>query len=169
MAHIFSCVVQNRPGVLAHVAGLFAGRGYNIDSLTVGTTDDPSFSRMTIATHGEAQTLEQIRKQLSKVIDVIHVYDFAEVDAVERDLVLVKVNAQPSRRGEIIEITDLFRGKVVDVGPRELMLELSGGEDKIERFVELMRPYGIKELARTGTIAMARGPKPAGEKRPEAR
>jgi acetolactate synthase-1/3 small subunit len=162
-------VVQNRPGVLAHVAGLFAGRGYNIDSLTVGTTDDPSFSRMTIATHGEAQTLEQIRKQLSKVIDVIHVYDFAEVDAVERDLVLVKVNAQPSRRGEIIEITDLFRGKVVDVGPRELMLELSGGEDKIERFVELMRPYGIKELARTGTIAMARGPKPAGEKRPEAR
>ena len=165
MAHIFSCVVQNRPGVLAHVAGMFAARGYNIDSLAVGTTDDARYSRMTIATQGNEQTLEQIRKQLSKVIDVINVYDFAEVDSVERDLVLVKVNAPSSRRGEVIEMTDLFRGKVVDVGPKELILEMSGSEEKVERFIELMRPFGIKELARTGRVSMARGPKVAGEKR----
>jgi acetolactate synthase-1/3 small subunit len=165
MAHIFSCVVQNRPGVLAHVAGMFAARGFNIDSLAVGTTDDPRYSRMTIATHGNEQTLEQIRKQLSKVIDVINVYDFAGVDSVERDLVLVKVNAPASRRTEIIEMTDLFRGKVVDVGPKELILEMSGAEEKVERFIELMRPFGIKELARTGCVAMARGSKVAGEKR----
>ena len=146
------------------MAGLFAGRGFNIDSLTVGTTDDPRFSRMTIATHGDEQILEQIRKQVSKIVDVVHVYDMGEVDAVERDLVLVKVNAPPSRRAEIVGLVDLFRGKVVDVGQRELILELSGTEDKIEAFVELLRPHGIKELARTGRIAMARGPKPAGDK-----
>ena len=164
MSHLFSCVVQNRPGVLAHVSALFAGRGFNIDSLTVGTTDDPNFSRMTIATHGDDQILEQIRKQLSKVIDVIRVYDLGEVDHVERDLVLVKVNAAPSRRKEILELVELFRGKAVDVGPRELVLELSGGEEKVEAFIELLRPFGIKELARTGRIAMSRGAKPAGER-----
>ncbi len=164
MAHLFSCIVQNRPGVLARVAGLFAGRGFNIDSLTVGTTDDPGTSRMTIATHGNEQILEQIRKQLSKLIDVVRVQDLGEVDRVERDLVLIKVNASPSRRAEILEIVELFRGKTVDVGPKELVLELTGAEDKIESFIELMRPYGIKELVRTGRIAMARGPKPAGEK-----
>ncbi len=164
MAHLFSCIVQNRPGVLARVAGLFAGRGFNIDSLTVGTTDDPLTSRMTIATHGDEQILEQIRKQLSKLIDVVRVQDLGEVDRVERDLVLIKVNASPSRRAEILEIVELFRGRTVDVGPKELVLELTGAEDKIEAFIELMRPFGIKELVRTGRIAMARGPKPAGEK-----
>ncbi len=159
MARLFSCIVQNRPGVLAHVAGLFAGRGYNIDSLTVGRTDDPKLSRMTIATGGDEQILEQIRKQLSKVIDIVRVYDLGEVDCVERDLVLIKVNAQPSRRGEILEIVELFRGRAVDISQKELVLELSGTEDKIEAFIELMRPFGIKELARTGRIAMARGPK----------
>ncbi len=161
MARLFSCIVQNRPGVLAHVAGLFAGRGYNIDSLTVGRTDDPKLSRMTIATGGDEHILEQIRKQLSKVIDIVRVYDLGEVDCVERDLVLIKVNAQPSRRREILEIVELFRGRAVDVSQKELVLELSGTEDKIEAFIELMRPFGIKELARTGRIAMARGPKPA--------
>jgi len=162
MGHLFSCIVQNRPGVLAHVSGLFASRGYNIDSLTVGTTDDPKFSRMTIATHGDEQILEQIRKQLSKVIDVVRVYDLGDVPHVERDLVLLKVNAAPQRRREILEIVDLFRAKTVDVGPREIVVELSGGEGKIEAFVDLMRAFGIKELARSGRIAMARGPKPAG-------
>jgi acetolactate synthase-1/3 small subunit len=164
MTHLFSCIVQNKPGVLARVAGLFAGRGFNIDSLTVGTTDDPNTSRMTIATHGDEAILEQIRKQLSKLIDVVRVYDLGDVDCVERDLVLIKVNAQPSRREEILGNTELFRGRAVDVGPRELVLELSGTEDKIEAFIELMRPFGIKEVARTGRIAMARGPKPAGDK-----
>jgi len=162
MARLFSCIVQNRPGVLAHVAGLFAGRGYNIDSLTVGRTDDPALSRMTIATCGDEQILEQIRKQLSKVIDIVRVYDMGEVECVDRDLVLIKVNAQPSRRREILEIVELFRGRAVDVSQKELILELSGTEDKVEAFIELMRPFGIKELARTGRIAMARGPKPAG-------
>ncbi len=169
MAHLFSCVVQNKPGVLARIAGLFAGRGFNIDSLTVGTTDDPKVSRMTIATHGDEQILEQIRKQLSKIIDIVNVYDLGEVDCVERDLVLMKVNAQPSRRSAILQNVELFRGKVVDVGPKELMLELSGAEEKIEAFVELMRPFGIKELARTGMIAMARGPRAAGEKKRKGR
>lgn len=146
------------------MAGMFAGRGFNIDSLTVGTTDDPRFSRMTIATHGDEQILEQIRKQISKIIDVVHVYDLGEVEVVERDLVLVKVNAPPSRRREIVELADLFRGKVVDVSQKELIVELSGTEDKIEAFMELLRPYGIKEFARTGRIAMARGPRPAAEK-----
>ena len=160
MARLFSCIVQNRPGVLAHVAGLFAGRGYNIDSLTVGRTDDPSLSRMTIATGGDDRILEQIRKQLSKVIDIVRVYDMGEVECVDRDLVLIKVNAQPSRRREILEIVELFRGSAVDVSQKELILELSGTEDKVEAFIELMRPFGIKELARTGRIAMARGSKP---------
>lgn len=162
MAHLFSCIVKNKPGVLARVAGLFAGRGYNIDSLTVGTTDDPEFSRMTIATHGDDQILEQIRKQLSKLIDTVRVYDLGDVPRVERDLVLVKVNAQPSRRAEILQIVDLYRGRTVDVGKSEMVLELTGSEDKVEAFIEILRPFGIKELARTGRIAMARGQRAAG-------
>ena len=165
MTHLFSCIVQNRPGVLARVAGLFAGRGFNIDSLTVGTTDDPKVSRMTIATQGDEQVLEQIRKQLSKLVDTVRVYDLGEVPHVERDLVLVKVNAQPSRRADILQIVDLFRGRTVDVGRNEMVLELTGAEDKIESFIELLKPFGIKELARTGRIAMARGPRPAGNGR----
>ena len=166
MAHLFSCVVQNKPGVLARVAGLFAGRGFNIDSLTVGTTDDPMVSRMTIATQGEEQVLEQIRKQLSKLVDTVRVYDLGDVPRVERDLVLVKVNAQPSRRADILQLVDLFRGRTVDVGRSEMILELTGGEEKVEAFVEQLRPFGIKELARTGRVAMARGSKPAGNSRP---
>lgn len=165
MAHLFSCIVKNKPGVLARVAGLFAGRGYNIDSLTVGTTDDPEFSRMTIATHGDDDILEQVRKQLSKLIDTVRVYDLGEVDHIERDLVLAKVNAQPSRRAEILQIVDLFRGRTVDVGKNEMILELTGAEDKIESFIEMLRPFGIKELARTGRIALARGARPAGNGR----
>lgn len=165
MARIFSCIVLNKPGVLARISGLFAGRGYNIDSLTVGTTDDPGTSRMTIVTSGEEQVLEQVRKQLERLIDVVRVYDFGEVDWIDRDLALIKVNAQPSRRAEILQTVELFRGKIVDVGMRELIVEMAGAEDKINALITLLKPYGIKEIARAGRTAMARGPKPGGEKR----
>ena len=165
MRHVISCLVMNRRGVLAHIANLFASRGFNIDSLAVGETEDPKTSRMSIVIRGDDFIIEQIRKQLSNVIDVIKVTDLTNVDFVERDLALVKVNAPPSKRPEIFQITDVFRGRIVDVAPREMMVEMVGPEAKIEAFLDLIRPYGIKEVARTGRIAMARGPKLAGEKR----
>jgi acetolactate synthase-1/3 small subunit len=157
--HIISATVQNESGVLAHISGLFAGRGFNIDSLTVGETEDPDVSRMTIVAEGDEQILEQIVKQLRKVITVISVRDFSGGSYVERDLMLIKVNVASGRRGEIIELVNLFRGRVVDVGLNELMIEMSGPEDKIEAFIALVRPYGIKEVCRTGRIAMLRGTK----------
>ena len=156
---IISCVVLNRPGVLSRVAGLFAGRGFNIDSLAVGRTEDEKVSRMTIVSYGSEQVHEQIRKQLSKLIDVVKVIEFEDADFVERDLTLLKVHAPPSKRPEIMQVVEVFRGKIVDVGPRELTVELSGPEAKIDSFIELMRPYGLKEVARTGRIAMSRAPK----------
>ncbi len=157
MKHIISALVQNEAGVLAHISGLFAGRGFNIDSLAVGETEDPEVSRMTIVAEGDEQILEQIVKQLRKVITVIKVQDFSGKRYVERDLALIKVNAPAGRRGEIIELTNLFRGRVVDVAPSEMMIELSGPEDKLEAFLTLIRPYGIKEVCRTGRIALLRG------------
>ena len=159
MKHIISSLVQNEAGVLAHISGLFAGRGFNIDSLTVGETDDPAVSRMTIVTEGDEQTLEQIIKQLRKVVTVLKVFDFSGQSHVERDLMLIKVHAASGRRGEIVELVNLFRGRVVDVATSELTVELSGPEDKINAFIALVRPYGIKELCRTGRIAMLRGQK----------
>lgn len=159
MKHIISSLVQNEAGVLAHISGLFAGRGFNIDSLTVGETDDPAVSRMTIVTEGDEQTLEQIIKQLRKVVTVLKVFDFSGQSHVERDLMLIKVHAASGRRGEIVELVNLFRGRVVDVATSELTIELSGPEDKINAFIALVRPYGIKELCRTGRIAMLRGQK----------
>ena len=156
---VISCIVQNKPGVLSRVVGLFAGRGFNIDSLAVGRTEDDSVSRMTIVSYGSRQILEQIRKQLSKLIDVVKVMEFDDADYVERDLMLLKVHAPPSKRPEIMQVVEVFRGKIVDVGPRELAVELSGPEAKIDSFIELMRPYGLKEVARTGRIAMSRAPK----------
>ncbi len=167
MRHVISCIVMNRTGVLAHIGGLFASRGYNIDSLAVGETEDPKFSRMTIVVQGDDAIIEQIRKQLGKIIDVIKVHDFTEVDFVERDLMLAKIHAPPAKRNEIFQVTEIFRGRIVDVGPRELMVELAGPEQKIEAFLDLVRPYGVKEVARTGRIAMARGPRMAGENRME--
>jgi acetolactate synthase-1/3 small subunit len=155
--HIISALVQNEAGVLAHISGLFAGRGFNIDSLAVGETEDPEVSRMTIVAEGDEQILEQIVKQLRKVISVIKVQDFSDKRYVERDLALIKVNAPAGRRGEIIELTNLFRGRVVDVAPSEMMIELSGPEDKLEAFLTLIRPYGIKDVCRTGRIALLRG------------
>ena len=157
MRHVISAIVENKPGVLAHIAGLFAGRGFNIDSLNVGETEDPARSRMTVVARGDDAVLEQIRKQLGKIIDVIKVVDFSGADTVERDLMLIKVAASPDRRGEVFEIVEVFRGKVVDIGPKHLTLEVSGPEKKIEAFIDLVKPYGVKELVRTGRIALARG------------
>ena len=157
MRHIISAVVENKPGVLAHIAGLFAGRGFNIDSLAVGETEDPNRSRMTVVVVGDDAVLEQVRKQLGKIIDVIKVSDYSGVEYVERDLALVKVGVKPEKRGEVFEIAEVFRGKVVDIGAKHMTLEISGPEKKIEAFVDLMKPYGIREVVRTGRIAIGRG------------
>jgi len=156
MKHIISVLVMNRPGVLAHIAGLFSARGFNIDSLAVGETESPGLSRMTIVVDGDDAVLEQVRKQLGTVIDVVKIQDFSAQRYVARDLVLIRVNAPVARRSEIIELAGIFRAGVVDVGPNEVMIEIAGSEDKIEAFVQLLTPYGIKELARTGRIALAR-------------
>lgn len=162
MRHVISALVVNEPGVLANVAGMFAARGFNIDSLVVGRTDDVNLSRMTIVVDADENTLEQVRKQLAKLVPVTQVKDFKDSAYIERDLALLCVGAGPASRHEVIEVVSLFRGKVVDVGKETLIVELSGTEEKIEKFVELMRPYGIRELARTGVIAMAREMQPAG-------
>ena len=159
MRHIISALVQNEPGVLAHVAGMFAARGFNIDSLVVGETEDPEQSRMTIVVRGDDRVLEQVRKQLAKVVAVLKVRDFSGVAHVERDLMLVRLSVTAERRGPVLDLVDIFRGRVVDVSPKSLMVQLTGPEDKIEAFIECCRPYGIKELARTGVIAMVRGAK----------
>ncbi|MGC9454163.1 MAG: acetolactate synthase small subunit [Phycisphaerae bacterium] len=160
MRHVISALVQNKPGVLAHIAGMFAARGFNIDSLVVGRTEDAELSRMTIVAIGDDKVLEQIRKQLGKVIDVVKIRDFADVDYVERDLMLCRVHTPPEKRSEVVEVVNLFRGRVVDVARNSLLVELSGPEQKLEAFVDLVRPYGIRELARTGVIAMQRGAQP---------
>jgi acetolactate synthase I/III small subunit len=164
MRHVISALVVNEPGVLANVAGMFAARGFNIDSLVVGRTDDPNLSRMTIVVDADENTLEQVRKQLGKLVPVTNVKDFQGTAYIERDLALVCIGAGAASRHEVIEVVNLFRGKVVDVGKESLTVELSGTEEKIEKFVELMRPYGIRELARTGVIATAREMQPAGGK-----
>lgn len=157
MKHVISALVQNQPGVLARVAGMFAARGFNIDSLVVGRTEDPDLSRMTIVVIGDDSVLEQVRKQLGKVVPVVRIRDFNEVSRVERDLMLIRVHASPAKRSEVVSLVDMFRGRVVDVAPDSLMIELSGPEDKLEAFMDLVRPYGIQELSRTGVIAMQRG------------
>ncbi|MBI4372892.1 MAG: acetolactate synthase small subunit [Candidatus Omnitrophica bacterium] len=156
MKHIVSVLVENHFGVLAHVSGLFSARGFNIDSLAVGETEDPSVSRMTIVAQGDDRVLEQIMKQLDKLVDVIKVQDLAEEDMIERELVLVKVSVSASNRSEIMQIVNTFRGKVVDVNPKSMTLEVTGNESKIDAMLELLRPFGLKEVVRTGTIAIAR-------------
>ena len=155
--HIFSVLVENRFGVLARVAGLFSGRGFNIDSLTVAETEDATVSRMTIVTHGDVQIIEQIGKQLNKLIDVIKVSDLTAENHVERELVLVKVKAEPQRRGEILQIVEIFRARTVDVSATALTIELTGDENKLSAAIDMLRPYGIHELVRTGKIAIMRG------------
>jgi acetolactate synthase-1/3 small subunit len=157
MRHVISALVINEPGVLANVAGMFAARGFNIDSLVVGRTENPEFSRMTVVVDADDNTLEQVRKQLAKLVPVVKVRDFAGTAYIERDMALISIGVGPDKRGEVIEIVNLFRGKVVDIAKSSLVVELAGTEQKIEALVELLAPYGIKELARTGVIAMARG------------
>jgi acetolactate synthase-1/3 small subunit len=155
--HIISALVENKPGVLAHIASLFSARGYNIDSLTVSETEDARFSRATVVTGGEEAVIEQIRKQLERVVDIIKVQDFAGEDFVERDLMLIKVHAPQGRRGEIFELAEVFKCNVVDIGAKHVMLEVSGPENKLEALITLLKPYGVKEMARTGRVALRRG------------
>ncbi len=156
MKHILSALVLNRPGVLAHVAGMFAARAFNIDSLTVGRTDDPELSRMTIVVIGDDRVVEQVRKQLAKIVSVVKVQDFAGQDVVARDLMLISVSAPPEKRPEILALIEMFNAKVVDIGPKFVMVEVCGPETKIEAFIDAARPYGVKNVVRTGTVAMAR-------------
>jgi len=157
--HTIAVLVENKFGVLSRVAGLFSARGYNIESLSVGETLDPSMARMTLVVRGDEFVIEQVTKQLHKLIDVIKVSDLTEDDHVEREMILVRVNAEPSYRAEILRIADIFRAKVVDVTPLTYTLEVTGEESKLNAIVELLRPFGIQELVRTGKIAIARSPK----------
>lgn len=166
--HIISALVENRPGVLAHIANLFASRGFNIDSLAVGETETQQYSRITAVVRGDEDILEQVRKQLGKVIDVIRVTELSGQNYVERDLMLINVSAPAGKRGEILEITEVFRGKIVDISTRHVMIEISGPEQKIEAFIELMRPYGIREMVRTGRVALVRGGGNANKHRPRS-
>ncbi|MDI3281254.1 MAG: acetolactate synthase small subunit [Bacillota bacterium] len=159
MKHTLAVLVNNQPGVLARVAGLFSRRGFNIDSLAVGETEDPAVSRMTIVARADERTLEQITKQLHKLIDVLKVSDITQDDAVSRELALIKVSAEPPHRSEILQVVDIFRAKIVDVNEKSLIIEVTGDESKVEAMIQLLRPYGIREMVRTGKIAMVRGPK----------
>ncbi len=157
MRHVLSALVQNVPGVLAHISGMLASRGYNIESLAVGETESPELSRMTFVIQGDDAVLEQVRKQLEKIVTVVRVVDISSQDFVERDLMLLKVAAPDGeKRHAVKQLIEIFRGKIVDVGPRELMVEISGQEQKINAFIDLIRPLGISELARTGRIALVR-------------
>jgi acetolactate synthase-1/3 small subunit len=157
MKHTISVLVENKPGVLARVAGLFARRGFNIESLAVGTTEDESVSRMTIVASGDDNVLEQITKQLYKLIDIIKVFDIPKDVAVERELMLIKVNCNEKTRPEIVEIVDIFRGRIVDVSEGAVTIEMTGEESKIDGIEKLLKKFGIKELVRTGKIALQRG------------
>lgn len=159
MRHTISVLVANEFGVLSRISGLFSGRGFNIESLSVAETLDPEISRMTIVTRGDDKVIEQINKQLNKLINVIKVHDFTGEEHIERELALIKVSSNPEIRAEILSIVDIFRAKVVDVSPRSYTIEITGDEEKIGAITELMRPFGIKEIVRTGRIAMARSPK----------
>lgn len=159
MRHTISVLVSNEFGVLSRISGLFSGRGFNIESLSVAETKDPRFSRMTIVTSGDDAVLEQITKQLNKLISVVKVYDFTGEEHIERELALIKVSSSADNRAEILSIVDIFRAKVVDVSPRSYTIETTGDEEKISAITELLRPFGIKEIVRTGRVAMARSPK----------
>ena len=156
MHHTISILVENKFGVLTRVAGLFSGRGYNIDTLNVGPTHVAELSRMTIVTHGDDATLDQIVKQLNKLPNVIKVQHFRDGEYVDRELVLVKVGVDSKSRAEVMQITDIFRAKIVDVQPKSLSIEITGNASKVEKFVELMKTFGVLELTRTGQVALPR-------------
>jgi acetolactate synthase-1/3 small subunit len=156
-SRLVSVLVENRPGVLNRVASMIRRRGFNIDSLSVGPTEDESVSRMTIAVHVGRQQAEQATKQLAKLIDVITIDDITGLRCVAHELMLIRMHAPPEQRAEILNVVEIFRGRVVDVAPSSLIIEITGSTEKIDNFIELMRPYGIKELARSGAVALVRG------------
>lgn len=156
MRHTISVLVENKFGALTRIAGLFSGRGYNIDTLNVAPTNDSTASRMTIVTHGDESTLDQIVKQLNKLPDVLEVRDFRAEEYVDRELVLVKVKVDSKSRAEVMQITDIFRAKIVDVQSKTLTIEITGNESKVEKFIGLMTPFGVSDLTRTGKVAMSR-------------
>ena len=160
MKHTISVLVENKFGVLARVAGMFSAKGYNIESLSVGETTDPEVSRMTLIVSGDEMIVEQIIKQLRRLIDIIKVSDLTDRTYIEREMVLLKVNAEPATRSELLNIVDIFRGKIVDVSLKEFTVELTGEEGKINAFITMLTPFGIKEIARTGKVAMLRGLQP---------
>ena len=154
--HIFSVLVENKFGVLARVAGLFSGRGFNIDSLSVSETEDPNTSQMTIVTHGDEAIIEQIEKQLNRLIEVIRIKDITKENHVEREMILVKVAVDTAKRGEVLQIVDIFRARTIDVAPESLTIEITGDENKLRAVIDMLRPYGIRELVRTGKVAIMR-------------
>jgi acetolactate synthase-1/3 small subunit len=155
--HIIAVLVENKSGVLAHIAGLFSGRGFNIKELSVGETENPEYSRMTIVVRGDDQIVEQIKKQLNKFIDVIKVIDLTNIPSVHREIILIKVKANQSRRQEIFQIVEVFKGKIVDISHNSLTLEVTGITEKIEAIISILKPYGIQEIARTGRVSISRG------------
>ena len=157
MRHVLSALVQNQPGVLAHISGMLASRNFNIDSLAVGETEHPDKSRMTLVVRGDDSVMDQVRKQLDKIITVEEVYDISSENFVERDLMLIKINCPASKRAEVALLSETFRGRTVDIQVDNVIVEISGSEGKVQAFIDLMRPYGILELARTGRIALVRG------------
>jgi acetolactate synthase-1/3 small subunit len=158
--HTLSVLVENRPGVLSRVSGLFTRRGFNIESLAVGTCEEPDMSRMTIVVNGDDAQIEQVIKQLNKLIDVVKVSDITEMETVDRELALIKVTAEAgSSRAEVMQIVDIFRAQIVDVGAKTVVLEVTGGSTKIDALESLLRQYGVKELVRTGKISVLRGGK----------
>jgi len=156
MRHTISVLVENKFGVLTRIAGMFSGRGFNIDTLNVGPTLEPSTSRMTIVVRGDDAVLEQVTKQLNKLVDVIDIQDFREDEYVDRELVLMRVNVTPETRAEVVQMCDIFRAKIIDVQHRNVSIEVTGNESKINKFIFLMDPFGIADLTRTGKIALAR-------------
>ncbi|MCI8336406.1 MAG: acetolactate synthase small subunit [Peptococcaceae bacterium] len=157
MQHTLSVLVQNHAGVLSRVSGLFSRRGYNIESLAVGTTENEAISRMTIVVEGDNYVVEQVSKQLYKLVEVLKVSDITEEKYVGREMVLVTVSVEPSHRGEVVALTEIFKGRIVDLSRKTMMLELTGNEEKINAFIDALTPYGIKEMVRTGKIALVRG------------
>ena len=154
--YVLSVLVENQSGVLSRISGLFSRRGYNIDSLSVGETEDSRFSRMTIVVNGNYQFLDQIQKQLNKLVDVIEIEELKQEESVFRELVLIKVNAEESKRASILEVLEIFRGKVISVSAEDLTLEMTGDQQKVEAFIDLMKNYGVKEMVRTGLTALGR-------------
>lgn len=163
LQHTITLLVENKPGVLARVAGLFARRGYNIESLAVSITEDPTVSRMTVVASGDDQILDQITKQVAKLIDVIKVADYTDTPMVERELALIKVDADTRVRGEVMQLVEVFRARIIDISEKTFTIEVTGSVDKINAFEKMLEPYGIREMVRTGRIALIRGARTAAQ------